>query len=346
MPAIVAAGGGRAAKAVYGDNKAHLELAGRSLVGHAVAALQRVPEVSEVWVVGDAARLEATLTRELAGELCKPLTVVPEFRNLLENAWETYRRLLPGAGPAGRDPTPDERENLVLFLSSDVPLATPQEISAFIKEGAAQEVDYSLGLVSEESMQPFYPEVGSPGEAGKPGIEMAYFNLREGRMRQSNLHLARPPKLGKRQHIEELYEHRYQKQLGNALALAWRIFWDEGGGLRVLFYYSLMHLAGVFDRRRWRWLADRFRNWVTIERVERALGALLKARIRVVITEGGGCAVDVDNERDFDVMQERWDDWHARQQKTVEALYGTALLPERATEFEVRRWQGGGEDST
>lgn len=340
VPAIVAAGGGRAAKAVYGENKAHLELAGRSLVGHAVAALQRVPEVSEVWVVGDAARLEEALTRELAGELRKPLTVVPEFRNLLENAWETYRRLLPGAGPAGRDPTPDERENLVLFLSSDLPLATPQEISAFIKEGAAQGVDYSLGLVSEESMQPFYPE------PGKPGIEMAYFNLREGRVRQSNLHLAKPAKLGKRQPIEELYEHRYQKQLGNALALAWRIFWDEGGGLRVLFYYSLMHLAGVFDRHRWRWLADRFRNWVTIERVERALGALLKARLRVVITEGGGCALDVDNERDFEVIQERYDDWHARQQAVVTALYGKPLLPERTTDIEIRRLQVERKDAT
>jgi len=346
VPAIVAAGGGRAAKAVYGDNKAHLEVAGRSLVGHAVAALQRVPEVSEVWVVGDAARLEATLTRELAGELRKPLTVVPEFRNLLENAWETYRRLLPDAGPGGRDPRPDERENLVLFLSSDLPLATAQEISAFIKEGAAQEVDYSLGLVSEESMQPFYPEAGGSGKDDKPGIEMAYFNLREGRVRQSNLHLVRPPKLGKRHHIEELYEHRYQKQLGNALALGWRIFWDEGGGMRVLFYFTLMHLAGAFDRRNWRWLADRFRNWVTIERVERALGALLAARLRVVSTEGGGCAVDVDNERDFDVMKERYDDWHARQEAAVLALYGTALLPERATEFEIGRWQGGEEEPT
>ena len=335
MPAIVAAGGGRASKAVYGDNKAYLELAGRSLVGHAVAVLQQVPEVSEVWVVGDRDRLEATLARELDGELTKPLTVVPEFRNLLENAWETYRRLLPGAGPAGRDPTPEERDKLVLFLSSDIPMATPQEISAFIVQGAAQDVDYSLGLVSEESMQPFYPT------EGKPGIEMACFNLAEGRVRQSNLHLVRPPKLGKRNHIEEMYEHRYQKKLGNALALAWRIFWDEGGGLRVVFYYALMHLAGAFDRHRWRWLADRFRSWVTIDRVERSLGALLAARVRFVITEGGGCAVDVDNERDFDVMKERYDDWHALQLEAVVARYGRAELPERVPEATIRRWPDG-----
>ena len=51
------------------------------LVAHVVATLQRVPEVSEVWVVGDAARLAATL-EPLRPELCKPLHVVPQFRNL------------------------------------------------------------------------------------------------------------------------------------------------------------------------------------------------------------------------------------------------------------------------
>ncbi len=331
VPAIVAAGDGRAAKAVYGGNKAYLELGGMSLVSHAVAVLQRVPEVSEVWVVGNAERLEEIFRRELEGQLVKPLAVVPQFRNLLENVWETYRRLLPGAGPAGRDPTPEEAEQLVLFLSSDIPMASSQEISAFIQQSIAQDVDYSLGLVTEESMAPFYPT------ADAPGIEMAYFNLREGRVRQSNLHLVRPPKLGKRNYIEEMYEHRYQKQLGNALALAWRIFWDEGGGLRVLGYYGLMHLAGVFDRHRWRWLADRLRSWIALERVERAVGALLATRFRFVITEGGGCAVDVDNERDFDVMQERWDDWHARQEEAVRARYGPPALPEPRADLTVAR---------
>ena len=46
---------------------------------------------------------------------------------------------------------------------------------------------------------------------------MAYFNLREGRFRQSNLHLVKPAKLGNRHYIEDMYEHRYQRQLGQAL---------------------------------------------------------------------------------------------------------------------------------
>ena len=35
-----------------------------------------------------------------------------------------------------------------------------------------------------------------------------------------------------------------------------RILRSEGGGLAVLFYYALMHVAGIADRRGLRWLAD------------------------------------------------------------------------------------------
>jgi hypothetical protein len=341
VPAIVAAGDGRASRAVYGDNKAYLELAGRSLVAHAVAALQQVPEVSEVWVVGNAPRLEAVLRRDLEGRLSKPLTVVPQFRNLLENVWETYRRLLPGAGPAGRDPEEGESDLPVLYLSSDIPLASPQEISAFIRQGAELDCDYALGLVTEESMAPFYPQPAGQGAAGqepKPGIEMAYFNLAEGRVRQSNLHLVRPPRLGKRQYIQEMYENRYQKQLGNALHLAWTIVSDEGGGVRVLFYYTLMHLAGVFDRHGWRRVADATRRLLPIARVERAVSALLDTRFRFVVTEGGGCAVDVDNDRDYDVMRERFDEWRESHARAVEVRYGPPALPAEAATLHVQLW--------
>ncbi len=64
IPAIVAAGDGRAAKAVYGQSKVYLELGGRALVAHVVMVLQDVPEVSEVWVVGNAELLREVFDRE------------------------------------------------------------------------------------------------------------------------------------------------------------------------------------------------------------------------------------------------------------------------------------------
>ena len=109
IPAVVTAGDRGAAKAVCGDSKVFLEVGGLPLVAHAVLALQDVSEVSAVWVVGDAERLERLFARpELRSRLTKTLHVLAQFANLYENAWESYRRLLPGAGPDGRDPFPDE----------------------------------------------------------------------------------------------------------------------------------------------------------------------------------------------------------------------------------------------
>ena len=62
-----------------------------------------------------------------------------------------------------------------------------------MRQSLAGDCDYALGLTGEEAMEDFYPV--SPGE---PGIHMAYFVTREGRLRQNNLHLVRPARLGNR----------------------------------------------------------------------------------------------------------------------------------------------------
>jgi len=310
---------------VYGEAKAYLEVGGRTLIARIVSVLQRVPEVSEVWVVGNAERLAKALDEEtLRRELVKPLWIVPQYRNLYENAWFTYRRVLPGAGAEGRDPTPEEAELPILYLSTDLPFATPQELSEFVRKGLVANVDYALGLVTEQELEPFYPH------DGLPGIRMAYFNLREGRFRQSNLHLVRPAKLGQRQRIEDMYEHRYQRQVGQAIGLAWRIFSGRGGGLRVVFYYGLMHLAGMLDRNGFRRLADAVRRMIAIQRVERACGALLQGSFRFVVTGIGGCALDVDNEHDLDVARQRFAEWERVLAREAEAQQGPLPLPREA----------------
>jgi len=325
VPAIVAAGDAKAARAVYGESKAYLEVGGRTLIAHVVSVLQRVPEVSEVSEVGNAERLEKALDEEtLRRELVKPLWIVPQYRNLYENAWYTYRRLLPGAGAEGRDPTPEETELPVLYLSTDLPFATPQELSEFVRKGLAINVDYALGLVTEHELEAFYPKDGAPG------ITMAYFNLREGRFRQSNLHLVKPAKLGKRHYIEDMYEHRYQRQLGQALGLAWRILSDQGGGIRVLFYYGLMHLAGVLDRKGLRRLADGVRRLIAIQRVERACGALLQASFRFVVTCIGGCSLALDNLHYLHVSRPRFAAWQQELARVAEAQQGPLPLPAEA----------------
>jgi len=316
VPAIVAAGDGKAAKAIHGESKVYLEVAGQPMVARAVLALQRVPEVPEVWVVGNAERLEEVLTREdVRSRLTKPLFIVPQYANLLSNAWQTYRRMLPGAGPAGRDPVDDrERDMRVLYLSADLPFVVPEELSAFLAAAAELDADYVLGLSTEQSMTPFY------GDRGRPGIEMAYFHTAEGRVRQNNLHLVRPGRLGNRQAVEDMYEHRYQKQLGQMLGLAWRILINEGGGARMVFYYGLMHLALLLDRVGLRGVADRVQQWIPLAKIDRACSSLLRARFRLVVMDLGGCAIDIDNEHDLEVARARFDDWIGSLRGQVERL--------------------------
>jgi GTP:adenosylcobinamide-phosphate guanylyltransferase len=322
IPAVVTAGDRGAAKAVYGESKGYLEIAGRTLVAHVIATLQHVPEVSEVWIVGDAERLRSVIAAEpLSRCLRKPLHVISQQNNLYENAWGAYRRLLPGAGEDGRDPGPEDLDTQALYVSADLPFATPQEISAFVRQASQLDCSYAVGLATEESMADFLPV--APGE---PGIQMATFNLREGRFRQSNLHLVKPARIVNRHYIEELYQNRFQRELGSVVALAWRLLTSERGGLGLLYYYLLMHCAGVVDRRGYRRLADALRRFVPLARVEAGCSDLLRASFRFIVTEAGGAAIDIDNEHDYDVAKLRYEEWSKLQAGRALRLYGSPAL--------------------
>ncbi len=310
VPAVVAAGDRRAAKRINGESKPYLVIGGRTLVAHVVSLLQDVAEVSEVWVVGDAERLESVLLGEALGsELRKPLHIVGQFRNLYENAWEGYRRLLPGAPPEGRDPESEaDRDQAVLYLSADIPFATPEEIGDFVRQATASGGDYALGLCTEESLLPF--RSGAPGQ---PGIRVATFNLREGRFRQSNLHWVRPARLRKRHYIEDMYEQRHQRRVGPILRLAWQLLWADGGGVAVLYYYALMHLASWSDRKGFRRISDWLRYRIPRTRIERGCGKLIGADFRLVVTDVGGCAVDIDTEEEYQAGRARFEEWKEMQ---------------------------------
>jgi len=210
----------------------------------------------------------------------------------------------------------------VLYLSSDLAFPTAAEISEFVRRSLALDCDYAVGLTTEAALRDF-----APPEPGEPGLEFASFNLREGRYRQSNLHFARPARIGNRHYIEDMYEHRYQKEFGNIVKLAGTILRSETGGLRILFLYLLIHLAGVANRNGLRGLANRIRRFVPMASVERSISALLRTRYRFVVTEAGGCAVDIDNDHEYEVASRRFDEWSAAQARKAEQLYGGKALP-------------------
>jgi flavin-dependent dehydrogenase len=95
----------------------------------------------------------------------------------------------------------------------------------------------------------------------------------------------------------------------------------------MLFLYVCIHLAGIAHRHGWDAMANWFRQLVSLEAVERSVGSLLRTDFRFVMTEVGGCAVDIDNEEEYAVARQRFDEWSAAQAEKAERLYGALQLP-------------------
>ncbi len=302
VQAILLAGDRGHAKAVKGRSKAFVPVAGRPMIVHVLEALLHTPEVSEIYAVGDPVQLEKAVAEHgllrLAASRSRPLHIVPQRDTLFDNIWHTFLRTLPEGG---------DDDHAVLVIPSDVPLVVPEEISDFLRLASRIDADYVLGLSPESALLPYAPH------DGEPGIHMASFNVREGRFRQNNLHLVRPLKMGNRHYIQDMYENRYQKEVGSMIQLGWRILRKEFRHLWVLFFYALMHGAAVMDRRGYRGIADRIRGWIPLGRIERGISGLLRTRFRTVSTALGGAALDVDNDADFEVVDKMLFRWKERQ---------------------------------
>ncbi|MBW1885671.1 MAG: hypothetical protein JRJ58_19205, partial [Deltaproteobacteria bacterium] len=180
-------------------------------------------------------------------------------------------------------------------------------------------VDYVLGLCSAESLDVFR----SAASEEAVGISVAYFNTLDGRFRQSNLHYARPGRIGRRDHIEEMYEFRHQRRFWNMFTLAVRLLLSRFGGLKIAVLFGVMHLAGVADRHGFGRLARLLARLVSLEVNRVTISKLLDARFAFAITEGGGCALDVDTEQEYDAICARFDEWLPLQRERVAKLYGS-----------------------
>ena len=349
VPAVVTAGDSRAAKAIHGESKVFLEIEGVALVAHVVIALQAVPEIDSVWVVGNRERLAGVFDApDVKSRLTKPLHLIEQLDTLLANAWEAYRCILSGDPEQGRDPVSEaDLDQEVLFLSGDLPFATPQEMSAFVQTCRANGANYTCGLTTEQALAPFRSD-----QVDGDGIDVAFFNLRDGRYRQNNLHYAQPARIGVLQAIEEMYEHRYQQKIWNMLGFAWTVLTAKGGGFRVVFFYSVMHLSGWFDRKGMRRLADAFRV-VTVRMNEEAISAMMQTRFRFGATVVGGCGIDIDTEEEYAAASKYFERWRAEQAAVTAETYGPPGLPARLDPISPEvlpggppRWPPGIEAST
>ena len=284
---------------IQGQNKAFLEIGGSNLVRRVVDALLATESVGQIFVVGPAERLNAAL-----GNLPQQVTVVQQAGKMIANAWEAIHasearyRELNGA---------DDPQRPLLFLSSDLPLISADAVDDFVRRCALEErktgTMYSMlaGLAEEASLKQYYPD-----ESGV-GIARPYVHLSNYQVRLANIYVGRPRTLSNQQFLQTGFEHRKAEKWKNVLALTWR-FLSQNGGM-IAAWTTLRLQATMLASKGQGALYRSLRKRNPPGRIEKVCGTVLGGTVRMVITPYGGLSLDADNEDDFRILSERFDDW-------------------------------------
>jgi GTP:adenosylcobinamide-phosphate guanylyltransferase len=300
LDALVLAGTDRNPKRkIQGRNKAFLEIKGKTLVRRVVEALVDASSIGLVFVVGPGEQLR----KELQG-LSNDVVIVDQVGKMLANSWALIHAS-EARCPAGQEGVDVERP--LLFISCDLPLISPGAVNDFVARCAQAEnetqIRYSIlgGVAEEASLSRYY------SEDGKPGINRPYVHFSQVRLRLANIYVARPRKLSHQEFLQTGFSYRKAKDWHNVMSLV-RSYLGRAGGWKAA-WVTLKLQATLMAYRRggklYRWL----RKSNSIERIERAIGALLGGTIKIIITPYGGFSLDVDDEKDFQVLSQRYDDW-------------------------------------
>jgi CTP:molybdopterin cytidylyltransferase MocA len=304
LDAIVLAGTDRNPnRLIAGRNKAFLDMGGRTLIRRVVDALLAASTVDRIFVVGPVKELE----EELQG-LPSRLHLVEQAGQMLRNAWAGVQaswklQAAAGAGAA-------QENQPVLLLSCDLPLASPEALDDFVARCAKQdqarpEEPYALlvGVAEQASVLPFYP-----GD-GKPGLVRPFVELRSGRFRLANIYVCRPRGLAHREMLQTGFSHRKAKDWRNVLRLAWSFF-SRPGGWQAAWLVLRLEATLLAAKRKGR-LYRALRHGNTMAQLEAAGSHLLGGSLRMVETPYGGLSLDVDDEEDYLILGQRFEEWSA-----------------------------------
>jgi molybdopterin-guanine dinucleotide biosynthesis protein A len=284
---------------ILGQNKAFLEIAGKALVRHVAETLLAAESVARVFVVGPLERLEAVL-----GGISSRISLVPQRGKMLANAWEAIHAAESQWRDEGRG---DDLQRPLLFLSCDLPLVSPEAVDDFVSRCA--EIDANsprgnsmlCGVAEEASLKHYYPE------EGKPGINRPYVNFAECRVRLANIYVGRPRTMSNQAFLQRGFEHRKAEKVKNVIALTWD-FLSQSGGWQAAWLSLRMQITLMADRAGSRFY-PRLRAGNSLRKTEDVCSRVLGGAIRIVITPYGGLSLDADNEEDFRVISDRFEEW-------------------------------------
>ena len=284
---------------IRGRNKAFLEIKGKTLVRRVVESLLGASSIGLVFVVGPG----ELLRKELQG-LSDDVIIVDQVGKMLANSWALIHAS-EARCQFGNESVDVERP--LLFISCDLPLISPGAVDDFVARCAQADHEFQthfsiLGGVAEEaSLTRYY------SEGGNPGIKRPYVHFSHVRLRLANIYVARPRKLSHQEFLQTGFSYRKAKDWHNVMSLV-RSYLGRAGGWKaawVTLKLQVTLLAYRRDGKLYRWL----RKNNSVERIERAIGALLGGTIKIIITPYGGFSLDVDDEKDFKVLSQRFDEW-------------------------------------
>lgn len=322
LDVIITAGDRDASRPVLGTNKVFLLLEGAPVITHVLRAVERAQCTARIFVVGNTARLQEALAhpRSPFQGLC-PIHLIEQGNTLYENVWQAFLHTLPGYTATTswqsylNTPAVDHP---VLVMSGDIPLVIPQELEAFVAQSDLTHYDYCLGFTEATVLQAYYPT------ADLPGIQMAYFTLRDLEIRQNNLHLVKPLRMQNRHHIQKVYDYRYQREWHNIARLLVELLLHQRGALRLAGAFLCLHIARALRARQWhhRFWARPF--FLDLPVVCSLLSQALQTRFTTTLTPYGGCALDIDNAEHYTAISANFQLWLAHQQRLANELKGTA----------------------
>lgn len=285
---------------IKGQNKAFLEIGGRTLVRRMVDTLLQAARVGQVFVVGPSGRLQ-----KVVGDLGERVIIVEQAGKMLANAWaaidaaEAHYRQLHGR---------DDPQRPLLFISSDLPLVSAAAIDDYLArcahEDSLQEENFSMlaGVAEEASLAQYYPA------AGADGIRRPYVHLAECKLRLANIYVGRPRTLAHQEFLQTGFEHRKAEHWKNVIGLAWH-FLGQAGGWQAAWITLRLQATLLAARGRKGRLYRRLRRGNPTHHIERACSTVLGGSVRVVVTPYGGLSLDADNEEDFRVLSQRFEEW-------------------------------------
>ena len=313
ITAVVIAGDRKYSKNVLGQNKALLDLDGRPILFHVLSALDEAEQIDNIYLVGPKARIENHLNE---WDLKTPLTIMEQKENALENAWGAFIRSLPGVTDDTSEQVLEKkhRDHPILVVTADIPLLVGAEIDHFISNADLSKYDMIMGGATEEVMKKFYPTDTTPG------LRLAYFYMKEFLIRQSNIFLVRPFQVKNLKYIQLMYAMRYQKQMTQALKLAWTLIKLTRGSLFILFDFLVLQLNMHLARLGLMPIVGLTRRLTNLNRLCRHTGRILGTRFIVIENPLGGAALDTDNDQDYRAMQQMFKIWKAEQRKLGQDL--------------------------